>query len=56
MTERERLIKELEEYEPYAACFSNLTVKGKLLLDILNFLRAGGDYNDRRTDTGIAEN
>lgn len=39
MTERERLIEELENYAPYAMHFSNLTVKGKLLLDILDFLK-----------------
>ena len=39
MTEKERLIAELENYEPYAAHFPHLTVDGKLILDILRFLR-----------------
>lgn len=39
MTEKERLIKELENYEPYAAHFPHLTVDGKLILDVLDFLR-----------------
>ena len=39
MTERERLIGELENYEPYAVHFPHLTIDGKLILDVLNFLR-----------------
>ena len=39
MTEKERLIEELENYEPYAVHFPHLTVDGKLILDVLRFLR-----------------
>lgn len=39
MSEKERLIEELENYEPYAACFPHLTIDGKLVLSVLNFLR-----------------
>lgn len=39
MTERERLIEELENCELYAMHFSHITVDGKLILDVLNFLR-----------------
>lgn len=37
--EKERLIEELENYEPYAVHFPHLTVDGKLILDVLDFLR-----------------
>ena len=42
MAERERLIEELENYEPYALHFPHLmvTVDGKLILDVLDFLRS----------------
>ena len=39
MSEKERLIEELENYEPYALHFPHLTVDGKLILDVLRFLR-----------------
>lgn len=39
MGKREQIIKKLEDYEPYAACFSHLTVESGLLLDVLQFLR-----------------
>ncbi|MBQ9291448.1 MAG: hypothetical protein IJ210_15175 [Clostridia bacterium] len=39
MSKREQIIKKLEDYEPYAAHFSNLTVESGLLLDVMQFLR-----------------
>ena len=39
MNEKERLIEELENYEPYAVHFPHLTVDGNLIMDVLRFLR-----------------
>lgn len=39
MTDREKVIEELENYEPYARAFSNLTVKGWIVMAVLELLR-----------------
>lgn len=57
-TERERLIEELENYEQCAnaAYSSNLLVKGKLLLDILDFLKASKPHELTRKEWQIWKN
>ena len=39
MINREKVIKELEDYEPYAKVFTNLTVKGQVILDAIAVLK-----------------
>lgn len=39
MTDKEQLIVELENYEPYALVFSNLTISSDIVLKALAFLR-----------------
>lgn len=39
MPDRENVIKELEDYEPYAKVFTSLTVKGQVILDALALLK-----------------
>lgn len=51
MSKREQIIKKLEDYEPYAACFSNLTVESGLLLDVLQLLREQQEVPVKRCKT-----
>ena len=39
MIDRETVIKELENYEPYARAFSNITVTGSIVLDAIILLK-----------------
>ena len=39
MIDRETVIKELENYEPYARVFSNITITGSVVLDALALLK-----------------
>ena len=51
MGKREEIIKELEDYEPYAMEFSILSVKGGLLMDVLQFLREQQEVPVKRCNT-----
>lgn len=39
MTDRKKVIEELENYEPYARTFSNLTVKSWIVTSVLALLK-----------------
>lgn len=39
MIDRKTVIKELENYEPYARVFSNITITGSVVLDALTLLK-----------------
>lgn len=39
MIDRDIVIKELENYEPYARAFSNITVTGSVILDAIALLK-----------------
>lgn len=56
MIDRENVIKELEDYEPYAKVFTNLTVKGQVILDTITLLKEQqkliDDITRRRANDG----
>ena len=43
MIDRETVIKELENYEPYARAFSNITIIGSIVIDALELLKEKED-------------
>jgi len=43
MIDREKVIKELENYEPYARAFSNITIIGSIVIDTLELLKEQED-------------